>query len=120
MDTTPRDLWQQVEENLRVGRLRLMLVADVIPETLKRIIEFPNEQMTAARGARPRDPPVACRRAPGACASSHRPDESGATRRPANLTFDELVAAFSDAVRTVESRLTDHAIRTAGSSPPPP
>ena len=37
--------WDRVEDNLRSGRLRLVFVADVIPATLRRIIEFLNEQM---------------------------------------------------------------------------
>lgn len=38
--------WAQVETNLRLGRLRLVFVADVISRELRRIIEFLNEQMT--------------------------------------------------------------------------
>jgi len=38
--------WSQVESNLRLGRLRLVFVADVIGRELRRIIEFLNEQMT--------------------------------------------------------------------------
>ena len=37
--------WQDVEINLRTARLRLLFVADEIPEELKRIVEFLNEQM---------------------------------------------------------------------------
>ena len=37
--------WDDVEDNLRAGRLRLVFVADRIPDTLRRIIEFLNEQM---------------------------------------------------------------------------
>ncbi len=37
--------WTLVEDNLRAGRLRLVFVADEIPDTLRRIIEFLNEQM---------------------------------------------------------------------------
>lgn len=39
------DFWTAVEDNLRSGRLRLVFVADHIPDTLRRIIEFLNEQM---------------------------------------------------------------------------
>ncbi len=39
------DFWTTVEDNLRSGRLRLVFVADHIPDTLRRIIEFLNEQM---------------------------------------------------------------------------
>src|SRR3954469_24268983 len=38
--------WAKVETNLRLGRLRLVFVADVISRELRRIIEFLNEQMT--------------------------------------------------------------------------
>ncbi|WP_077212364.1 hypothetical protein [Bacillus dakarensis] len=38
--------WGNVETNLKVGKIRLMFVADEIPMSLQRIIEFLNEQMT--------------------------------------------------------------------------
>ncbi|MFB5283903.1 hypothetical protein [Peribacillus sp. Hz7] len=38
--------WQNVATNLKVGKIRLMFVADEIPMSLQRIIEFLNEQMT--------------------------------------------------------------------------
>ena len=37
--------WQNVEENMRRGRLRLLFVADRIPSELRRIIEFLNEKI---------------------------------------------------------------------------
>lgn len=37
--------WMQVETNLRNRKLRLLFVADEIPDNLRRIIEFLNEQM---------------------------------------------------------------------------
>ena len=37
--------WQQVETNLRSARLRLLFVADGIPDELTRVVEFLNEQM---------------------------------------------------------------------------
>ena len=37
--------WQQVETNLRAARLRLLFVADGIPDELTRVVEFLNEQM---------------------------------------------------------------------------
>lgn len=42
------DFWAQVETNLRQGRVRMLFVADQIPDTLRRIIEFLNEQMDPA------------------------------------------------------------------------
>jgi hypothetical protein len=44
----PEALWQQVATNLQAGRIRLVFVADRIPQELQRIIEFLNGQMTPA------------------------------------------------------------------------
>lgn len=41
----PDNFWLTVRQNLEVGRVRLVFVADVIPEELRRIIEFLNDQM---------------------------------------------------------------------------
>ena len=38
--------WDKVDNNLRLGKLRLLFVADEIPASLQRIIEFLNGQMT--------------------------------------------------------------------------
>jgi hypothetical protein len=40
--------WQQVEENLRLGRIRLILASDKISEELLKIVEFLNGQMERA------------------------------------------------------------------------
>jgi hypothetical protein len=40
--------WLAVKANLQAGRVRLMFVADVIPDELRRIVEFLNEQMAPA------------------------------------------------------------------------
>lgn len=45
-DAAVESFWRKVRDNLRAGRLRLLFVADEIPATLQRIIEFLNEQMT--------------------------------------------------------------------------
>ena len=37
--------WQDLETNLRAARLRLLFVADGIPDELTRVVEFLNEQM---------------------------------------------------------------------------
>ncbi len=37
--------WQQVEENLRQGKIRLVFVADAIPKELRRLVEFLNDKM---------------------------------------------------------------------------
>jgi hypothetical protein len=38
--------WETVHINLKAGKIRLLLVADVIPKEMQRIIEFLNEQMS--------------------------------------------------------------------------
>ncbi len=43
----PDKFWQQVAEHLEAGRLRLYFVADVIPPTLRAIVEWLNEQLKA-------------------------------------------------------------------------
>jgi len=40
----PAEFSDQAETNLRAGVLRLVFVADHIPDTLRRIIEFLNQQ----------------------------------------------------------------------------
>lgn len=44
----PEHYWQTVESNLRMGRVRLLFVADRLPPELVRLIEFLNEQMREA------------------------------------------------------------------------
>jgi hypothetical protein len=42
------EFWKQVEQNLRAGRVRMVFVADRLPDELVRVIEFLNEQMSPA------------------------------------------------------------------------
>lgn len=42
------DFWMQVKTNLQAGKIRMVFVADVIPGTLKRVVEFLNTQMDPA------------------------------------------------------------------------
>src|SRR5579872_2297413 len=42
------EFWKSVESNLRSGRIRMIFVADELPDELVRIIEFLNEQMNPA------------------------------------------------------------------------
>ncbi|HEY4195903.1 MAG TPA: hypothetical protein VGM63_10235 [Mucilaginibacter sp.] len=37
--------WDTVHTNLKAGKIRLLLIADIIPKEMQRIIEFLNEQM---------------------------------------------------------------------------
>lgn len=48
VDSEPEAFWTQVQDNLRVGRVRMVFVADVIPVELRRIVEFLNVQMSPA------------------------------------------------------------------------
>jgi len=45
-DLEPERFWDEVEQNLRSGRIRLVFVSDVIPAELRRVIEFLNERMS--------------------------------------------------------------------------
>src|SRR5665648_170136 len=47
-DIDVEEFWRVVEANLRAGRIRMVFVADALPESLVRIIEFLNEQMSPA------------------------------------------------------------------------
>jgi hypothetical protein len=44
----PDEFWKAVEANLAAGRIRMLFVADALPDELVRIIEFLNEQMSPA------------------------------------------------------------------------
>ena len=44
----PDEFWNNVETNLKIGNLRMIILADEIPTELKRIVEFLNEQMKPA------------------------------------------------------------------------
>lgn len=44
-DENPDDFWSRVDNNLKSGRLRLMVVTDEIPSELQTVIEFLNGQM---------------------------------------------------------------------------
>ncbi len=46
---SPDDFWGRVGENLEIGRIRMIFVADVVPPELQRIVEFLNEGMTRAQ-----------------------------------------------------------------------
>ena len=67
--------WDEVARNLAANRLRLLFVADEIPEPLKRVAEFLHAQMPGDRGLRRRGEAVPGRR--GADARSARLWEHG-------------------------------------------
>ena len=45
-EVDPERFWDDVEQNLRSGRVRLLFVSDSIPQELRRVIEFLNERMS--------------------------------------------------------------------------
>jgi hypothetical protein len=47
-DGDAETFWSQVKTNFEAGRIRLLFVADEIPNELRRIVEFLNEQMKSA------------------------------------------------------------------------
>lgn len=47
-ETSVAEFFSKVGDNLRAGRIRMVFVADVIPDELMRITEFLNEQMSPA------------------------------------------------------------------------
>jgi hypothetical protein len=44
-DVDAEEFWKRVETNLTAGRVRLMFVGDAIPDELRAIVEFLNQQM---------------------------------------------------------------------------
>lgn len=44
----PDEFWQRVKLNLQAGKIRLVFVADEIPNELRRVVEFLNRQMDPA------------------------------------------------------------------------
>jgi hypothetical protein len=46
-DRNPDEFWNQVDSNLKSGRVKLVFVADVIPRELAIVVEFLNSQMRA-------------------------------------------------------------------------
>ncbi len=47
-DADPEEFWGKVKTNLQAGKVRLIFVADEIPEELRRVVEFLNGQMDPA------------------------------------------------------------------------
>lgn len=104
--------WERVEDNLRSGRLRLVFVADTIPATLRRIIEFLNEQMdrTEVIG-------VEVQQYVGEGRTTIVPRVVGRTtaaqrNKPHGGTFEDDLAAAEQPVRDADRLLTEWASRT--------
>jgi hypothetical protein len=48
IEVEAEQFWQQVKTNLQAGKIRLLFIADEIPNELRRIVEFLNQQMKSA------------------------------------------------------------------------
>ena len=107
--------WADVGTNLEAGKIRLLFVADLLPEPLVRVIEFLNEQMRPAE--------VLGIELPQYIGGGHQvlvPRVVGRTRRAVNTktpnspwTRESFIAAigenFSDDLVGVYERLFEHA-----------
>lgn len=111
---TVEDFFAKVETNLRAGRLRLVFVADLIPDELLRIVEFLNEQMSQAEvfavevkqyRADGHDDLVIVPRLLGRTGATAAKSASGGVRR----TREEVVAAASADTRKLASLVSEFA-----------
>jgi hypothetical protein len=100
--------WQTVGTNLREGRVRLIFVADEIPASLQRLVEFLNEQMPLVevlaveikqyRQAGSRTGALVPRLVgQTARAQAHKEPAATAVRRSMPWTVDEVVEAVASA-----------------------
>lgn len=101
--------WQQVASNLDAGRVRLLFVADELPDELRRIIEFLNQQMAPAdvlgieiRNYEGGDLRALVPRVVGLTEAAKEHKRQGADAGP---TIDELWAQASPAVLQLRSLL---------------
>ena len=110
--------WEDVSTNLAAKRLRLLFVADFIPDPLARVVEFLNAQMSGIEVLA-----VEIKRFHGTTAQTLVPRVIGrtaaGTRRPGQsglrLTRDSFLDGFEDdAVRRAAERLLDAAVQTNG------
>lgn len=109
--------WQRVDDNLRAARLRLLFVADGIPDELTRVVEFLNEQMPrievlaveikqflGATGSSMLVPRVIGRTSDAIAA----PSRSSGSRRGEALNAQTLIESFSDEqIREAVGRLLE-------------
>lgn len=112
--------WQRVVTNLAAGRLRLLFVADDIPDPLKRVVEFLNAKMPDLEVLA-----VEIKQFHGASTQTLVPrvigrveKQSGMEKRPSSpaLTRESFLDALpNDHVRIAASRLLDVAEKTGGS-----
>lgn len=115
-DTEVDEFWEAVSRNLAAKRLRLLFVADSIPDPLARVVEFLNAQMPGIEVLA-----VEVKRFHGASAQTLVPRVIGrtaaGTRGPGQsgqrLTRETFLDGFEDdAVRGVAERLLDTAVQS--------
>ena len=108
--------WEDVSTNLAAKRLRLLFVADFIPDPLARVVEFLNAQMSGIEVLA-----VEIKRFHGASAQTLVPRVIGRTaagtrgpgRSGQRLTRESFLDGFEDdAVRGVAGRLVDAAVHS--------
>ena len=109
--------WEDVSTNLAAKRLRLLFVADFIPDPLARVVEFLNAQMSGIEVLA-----VEIKRFHGATAQTLVPRVIGRTaatvpsgqgRSRQKLTRDTFLDGFEDSeVRGVAERLLDTAVQS--------
>ena len=119
--------WQQVDANLRAARLRLLFVADGIPDELTRVVEFLNEQMPGIEvlaveikqflgeaGSSMLVPRVIGRTAEAVAAPGRQ--SGGSKRARSRISRDDFFAQMpNDEVRQAASRLMDITEKGGGS-----
>ncbi len=110
--------WESVSTNLKAQRLRLLFVADEIPDTLERIVEFLNAHMPEIEVLA-----VEIKQFRGKLAQTLVPRVIGraadvstrsAGRRPPDLTKESFLEKFDEESRSAAARLIDEAQRAGG------
>ena len=120
-DLRPRadEFWEEVGTNLRASNLRLLIVADEVPDPLARVVEFLNEQMRDVDLLA-----VEVKRYVGGSRETFVPRVIGRSAKPGAkpgggsgiLTMDEIVEEYPDGpVRDAVQQLIKHA-RDAGAT----
>ncbi len=121
--TDEDQLWADVQSNIDAGRIRLLFVADKLSETLVRVIEYLNAQLSSAEvlGIEVRRHAPALSAAPVAYQPVVRGRSSLAAQRKSSArghsreVFDRFVVEHLD-VKTLESInvLLEHVVRLGG------
>ncbi len=118
-DTDVNQFWEKVTTNLNATRLRLLFVADEIPDELERIVMFLNAQMpnvevlaVEIKQFKGQHSQTLVPRVIGRIADSSR---SSSSRTRSRLSRESFLTDFPDLpTRTVAERLLDAAQRSGG------